>query len=54
MDFSSEILLEAKKNRLKIQEVAINAIYTNYSRGKGQKNTNAFPLLARYMVKLLR
>lgn len=54
MDFSSEILLEAKKHNLKITEVPISAIYTSYSRAKGQKNTNAFPTFARLVVKLLR
>lgn len=54
MDFSSEILLEAKKNKLRIAEVPIKAIYTNYSREKGQKNTNAFPIFGRFLVRLLR
>jgi glycosyltransferase involved in cell wall biosynthesis len=54
MDFSSEILLEAHKHRLKIKEVPTSAIYTEYSRTKGQKNINALPTLARLVVKLLR
>lgn len=54
MEFSSEILLEAKRNNLRIKEVPIRAIYTPYSREKGQKNLNAFPVLARSLVKLLR
>lgn len=54
MDFSSEILLEAKKNRLKIKEVPIKAVYTAYSRIKGQKNINALPVFARFLIKLLR
>lgn len=54
MDFSSELLMEAKKNRLRIKEVPIKAIYTDYSRSKGQKNINAFPIMARFLVKFLR
>jgi len=54
MEFSSEVLLEARRHRLKIKEVPIKAIYTNYSRLKGQPNTNAFPIMARFLVKFLR
>ena len=54
MDFSSEILLEAKRNNLKKAEVPIKAIYTEYSRKKGQKNSNAIPTFARFLVRLLR
>ena len=54
MDFSSEILLEAKRNNFKKAEVPIKAIYTEYSRKKGQKNSNAIPTFARFLVRLLR
>ncbi len=54
MEFSSEILLEAKRNSLVTIEVPVNAIYTPYSKMKGQKNTNAIPVLFRILVKLLR
>lgn len=54
MDFSSEILLEAKRNSLRIKEVPIRAIYTQYSRIKGQKSSNAFPIFFRFLVRLLR
>lgn len=54
MDFSSEILLEAKRNNLKIAEVPIQAIYSEYSRKKGQKNLNAIPTFSRFLVRLLR
>ena len=54
MEFSSEILLEAKRNNLKTTEVPIKAIYTKYSRNKGQRNLNAIPVLMRFLVKLLR
>lgn len=54
MEFSSEILSEAKKHNLRIIEVPTTAIYTDYSRAKGQKNTNAIPIAVRLLVKFLR
>lgn len=54
MEFSSEIIQEARKHNLKIEEVPTAAIYTAYSRSKGQKNLNAFPVFIRTLVKFLR
>lgn len=54
MEFSSEILLEAKRHSLKVTEIPITAIYTPYSRAKGQKNINAIPVFTKYLVRLLR
>lgn len=54
MEFSTEILVEAKRNNLKVQEVPISAIYTEYSRKKGQSNLNAFPVFVRILLKFLR
>lgn len=54
MEFSSEILLEAKRHKLRVSEIPANAIYTSYSRAKGQKNTNAIPVFTRFLVRLLR
>ena len=54
MDFSSEILLEAKKHNLIIAEVPIKAIYTPYSRTKGQKNLNSLAVFGRFLVKVFR
>jgi len=54
MEFSSEILVEAKKHKLQILEVPVNAIYTDYSRNKGQKNTNAISIFSKYLIRLLR
>ena len=54
MEFSSEILLEAKRNHLKIREIPAKAIYTNYSLAKGQKNINAIPIFVRMLTHLLR
>lgn len=54
MEFSSEILLEAKRNSLRVFEVPIKAIYTTYSRKKGQTNLNALPIFSRLVLKFLR
>jgi len=54
MDFSSEILLEAKKHKLIVTEVPIEAIYTKYSRIKGQKNINSINVLLRFLVRIFR
>lgn len=54
MEFSSEILLEAKRNNLKVTEVPVRALYSVYSKMKGQKNINALPIFFRIVLKLLR
>lgn len=54
MEFSSEILVEAKRHNLKIKEIPIKAIYTTYSRAKGQKNLNAIPVFGRILMRFLR
>lgn len=54
MEFSSEVLLEAKRSKLKVVEIPTKAIYTKYSRTKGQKNTNALPIFTRFLVRILR
>ena len=54
MEFSSEILLEAKRNKLKVMELPVGAIYTHYSKTKGQKNTNALPVAFRIVTKFLK
>lgn len=54
MDFSSEILHEAKMNNLIIKEIPTKAIYTDYSRKKGQKNINAVPIMLRFLVRFLQ
>lgn len=54
MDFSSEILLEANKHKLRVAEIPIQAIYTPYSRAKGQKNLNAIPTFSRFLLKIFR
>jgi hypothetical protein len=44
-EFCSEMLWRAKQKKLKITEVPIKAIYTDYSMAKGQNNWNAFMII---------
>ncbi|HVC36225.1 MAG TPA: glycosyltransferase family 2 protein [Candidatus Dormibacteraeota bacterium] len=44
-EFCSEMLWRAKQIKLKIDEFPIKAIYTDYSRAKGQNNWNAFNIV---------
>jgi hypothetical protein len=44
-EFCSEMLWRAKQQKLDIQEFPIQAIYTDYSKGKGQNNWNAFNII---------
>lgn len=56
-EFCSEMLWRAKQNSLIIDEYPIRAIYSDYSKGKGQNNWNAFniirTLLQRRIMELL-
>lgn len=55
-EFCSEMLWRANQINLKIGEYPIKAIYTDYSKGKGQNNWNAFnivkTLISRRLVEL--
>jgi len=57
-EFCSEMLWRAKQQKLNIKEYSIKAIYTEYSKGKGQNNWNAIniikSLLKRRISELLR
>jgi glycosyltransferase involved in cell wall biosynthesis len=44
-EFCSEMLWRAKQLNLKIDEFPIKAIYTDYSKAKGQNNWNAFNII---------
>lgn len=44
-EFCSEMLWRAKQINLKIDEYPIKAIYTDYSKAKGQNNWNAFNII---------
>lgn len=54
MEVSSEIFKEINRNNLKFTEIPIQAIYTDYSRKKGQKNTNAIPTFYKLFLRLAR
>jgi glycosyltransferase involved in cell wall biosynthesis len=44
-EFCSEMLWRAKQQKLRIGEYPIKAIYTEYSKAKGQNNWNAFNII---------
>lgn len=44
-EFCSEMLWRAKQSNLIIGEYPIEAVYTNYSKSKGQNNWNAFNII---------
>lgn len=44
-EFASEMLWRAKQQGLRIKEYPIQAIYTEYSKAKGQNNWNAFNII---------
>lgn len=44
-EFCSEMLWRANQQHLKIEEYQIQAIYTDYSKGKGQNNWNAVNII---------
>lgn len=50
MEVASEFFKEIKKNDLIVKEVPIKAIYTSYSKAKGQKNTNAMNILVKLLL----
>ncbi len=54
MEVSSEIFSEIKKHKLKLKEVPIKVIYTDYSRKKGQSNLNSLQILLKLILKLAR
>lgn len=51
MTYSSEIIDEIKRLKLKFNEVPVNIVYTEYSLSKWQKNSNAFKILAEIIYK---
>ena len=50
MEVSSEFLREIKRHKLTVSEVPIRAIYTEYSKAKGQKNANAINILVKLLI----
>lgn len=53
MEVSSEFFYEISKKDLKYTEAPIEAIYTDYSLNKGQKNINALNILVKLILKRL-
>lgn len=49
--FCSEILWQAHQHKLKIEEVPIRAIYTEYSISKGQSNWNAINIIGQMLKR---
>ena len=54
MEVSNEFFFEMKRNRLRLSEVPIQVIYTEYSRLKGQKNSNIFDVTLNLLLRLFR
>ncbi len=54
MEVSSEIIKEIGKNNLKFTEVPIRAIYTDYSRSRGQSSLNGFRILGKLILKKIK
>jgi len=53
-EFCSEIVWRAKQQNLRITEIPIQAIYTDYSRAKGQSNINALRIIKNLIKQKLR
>jgi len=51
MEVSSEIIKEISRNNLKLGEIPIKAIYTDYSLQKGQKSLNGFNILYKLILR---
>lgn len=53
MEVSSEFIKEIRRCRLRYREVAVRAIYSDYSLAKGQRNINGFNILIRLVLHRL-
>jgi glycosyltransferase involved in cell wall biosynthesis len=53
MEISSEIIHQIKKQNLRLVEIPIEAIYTNYSLSKGQNFINGFKTFLRLLIHKL-
>lgn len=54
MEVSSEFFSEIRRLRLRLSEIPIKVIYTDYSRSKGQANTNAWNIFYKLILRLFR
>ena len=53
MEVSSEFIKEIGRNKLRLKEVPIKAIYTDYSQIKGQSSLNGFRILFKLILRKL-
>ncbi len=53
-EFCSEMLWRAKQAHLTIKEVPIKALYTDYSKSKGQSNWNAFNIVSLLLKRRIK
>lgn len=53
MEVSSEIVHEIRRNKLRLKEIPVRAIYTEYSLAHGQNSLNAFNILFKLFIKKL-
>lgn len=51
MEVSSEFFNEIQRKNLKFVEVPITSIYTKYSLGKGQRNSNGFKIISKMIYR---
>lgn len=54
MEVSSEIFAEINKYKLRLKEVPITVIYTEYSRSKGQTNLNSLNIIFKLLLRKFR
>ncbi len=54
MEVSSEIFAEIKRLKLRFAETPIKVIYTDYSRAKGQQNSNQWSVGYKLVLRLFR
>lgn len=54
MEVSNEFFSEIRRKKLRLAEVPIRVIYTEYSRSKGQKNSNAIDVGLKLLLRLFR
>ncbi len=53
-EFCSEIVWRAKQEKLSIAEVPISAVYTEYSKQKGQSNVNALRIIKSLLIQKIK
>ncbi len=51
MEVSSEFFYEIGRHELKLIEVPVKSVYTDYSLGKGQKNINALRIISKLIYR---